>query len=344
MSERDNLVVRFVKTPPPGPLAADVFSWEKEPLAELQDGEILVRHIYLSIDAGSRAQLDERTGYVIHASAGKVMMGAGAVAEVVESRHEQWRAGDVLAVAYACWQSYQVIRPDTETLFRVDPTVAPIAMHLGALGWVGFTAFIGIFEVGKPLAGETVLVSAAAGATGSLAGQFAKISGARVVGIAGGAQKCALVKEQFGFDDCIDYKRGDIGESIAGACPEGVDVYYDNVGGEIQRAAFAHMNTFGRVALCGQVTQYSGEGAAPGPNLMVAVRQRLTVRGFLVSDHLERREEFVEAASRWYREGRLQHQVTVTQGLENIHEAINSLTLGHNLGKQLCQVADEPAH
>jgi NADPH-dependent curcumin reductase len=343
MSERDNLVVRFVKTPPPGPLTADVFCWEQEPLPELQDGEILVRHIYLSIDAGSRAQLDESTGYVIHASAGNVMMGAGAVSEVVESRHEQWQPGDLLSLAHVRWQNYQLIRPDAEMVFRIEPSVGPIAMHLGLLGWVGFTAYIGIFEVGKPRAGETVLVSAAAGATGSLAGQFAKIAGARVVGIAGGAQKCALVKAQFGFDECIDYRAGDIGDNIAAACPDGVDVYYDNVGGEIQQAAFAHMNTFGRVALCGQVTQYSGEGEAPGPNLMVAVRQRLTIRGFLVSDHLDRREEFVQAAGRWYREGKLQHQVTITKGLENIHEAINSLTLGRNLGKQLCQLADEPA-
>jgi NADPH-dependent curcumin reductase CurA len=215
-------------------------------------------------------------------------------------------------------------------------------LHLGALGLVGFTAYIGIFEIGRPRPGETVLVSAAAGATGALAGQFARIAGARVVGIAGGAVKCDFVKAGLGFDDCIDYKQGDLPAALRSACPNGVDVYYENVGGEIQKAAFGLLNNFGRVALCGQVAQYSGQGESPGPNLMGLVLKRATVRGFLAMDHMERHAEFIEKASNWYAEGRLKHHATLITGLKNIHEAINSLVAGRNIGKQLCQVSADP--
>jgi NADPH-dependent curcumin reductase CurA len=342
MSTLENTVVRFARVPDPGPLTADVFTWEKKPVAPPQEGELLVRTIYLSIDAGSRAQLDDRGDYVIKATIGKVIGSSGAVAEVVESRHPDWRPGDLLATTLARWQRYQTVVPDRQPVFRVDPKDGPIAMHLGTLGMVGFTAYIGIMEVAKPQPGETVLISAAAGATGALAGQFAKISGARVVGIAGGWEKCAFVKSELGFDDCIDYKHGDIRASIRAACPDGIDVYYENVGGEIQKAAFEQMNDFGRIAMCGMVGQYSGEGEAPGPNLMFMVLKRITMRGFLAGDHMERHQEFIDNATRWYRQGRLKHHATVTKGLENIHEAINSLTAGRNVGKQLCQVGDEP--
>lgn len=338
-----NLVVRFAKTPAPGPLTADVFRWETKPVPPLNEGELLVRNIYLSIDAGSRAQLDDRGEYVIKTAIGKVPGSSGAVAEVVESRHPEWQTGDLLATTYARWQQYQTIDPARQPLLlRVDPAAGPLPMYLGALGMVGFTAYVGIFEIAKPQPGETVLVSAAAGATGSLAGQFAKIAGARVVGIAGGPQKCAIVKEDFGFDDCIDYRQGDIRESIRDACPNGIDVYYENVGGEIQQAAFEQMNDFGRIAMCGMVGQYSGEGEAPGPNLMRVILKRLTVRGFLANDFIDRHPEFIARATQWYREGKLKHHATVTGGLDNIHEAINSLVNGGNIGKQLCQVADEP--
>lgn len=337
-----NQVVRFARIPRPGPLTADVYSWESRAMPELADGELLVRTIYLSIDAGSRAQLDDRSDYVIKAVPGKVLGSSGAVAEVVQSRHPHWQPGDLLATTVARWQRFQLVAPGRQLTARVNPADGPIAMHLGVLGMVGFTAYIGIFEVGRPQPGETVLVSAAAGATGSAAGQFAKAVGARVVGIAGGAHKCQLVKDEFGFDECIDYREGDISESIARACPDGVDVYYENVGGEIQKAAFAQMNDFGRIAMCGQLAQYSGEGEAAGPNLMCTVLKRLTVRGFLASDHLDRYQEFQQRATDWYRSGQLRHHATVTRGLENIHEAVNSLTSGHNIGKQLCQVADEP--
>ena len=343
MSPHENLVARLARQPEPGPLTADVFALERKALPELREGQILVRNIYLSIDAGSRAQLDDRSDYVIKASVGKVPGSSGAVGEVVQSRHPSWRAGELLATAHARWQLYQTLEPDREGgLMRIQPTVGPLALHLGALGAGGLTAYIGNFGIGGPQPGETMLVSAAAGATGALAGQFGKIAGARVVGIVGGQAKCEFVKNQLRFDDCIDYKAGNLQAAIRAACPDGVDVYYENVGGAIQLAAFAEMNDFGRVAMCGQVGQYSGEGATPGPNLMGVVLKRLRVQGFLAMDYAERQAEFLENAANWYRDGLLKHHATVTPGLDNIHEAINSLMAGKNLGKQLCQVSPEP--
>ncbi|MES2258389.1 MAG: NADP-dependent oxidoreductase [Pseudomonadota bacterium] len=343
MPQQQNQTVFLARTPPPGPLQADAFELRSTALPELKDGDILVRIIYISIDAGSRAQFDDRADYVFKTAPGQMPGSSGAVGEVVESRHPDWRAGDLVATGHTRWQRYQKFSPAREQfLVRIDPSHGPLAMHLGALGLVGFTAYIGIFEIGQPRVGETVLVSAAAGATGALAGQFARIAGARVVGIAGGAAKCAFVKSELGFDDCVDYRQDDLSGAIRRACPDGVDVYYENVGGAVQKAAFSHLNDFARVALCGQVAQYSGEGEAPGPNLMGLVLRRATVRGFLAMDHMARHAEFIGKASAWYAEGRLQHHATVTEGLDNIHEAINSLVAGRNIGKQLCQVADDP--
>lgn len=343
MSSMENLAVYFAKTPQPGPLTADVFEFRPIAIPELNEGEILVRTIYISLDAGSRAQLDDRGGYVFKTPLGQMPASSGIVGEIVKSRNPAWKAGDLVSTFFGSWQRYHVFDPAKELFFnRLNPADGPLAIHLGALGLVGITAFIGMTQVGKPKAGETVLVSAAAGATGALAGQFAKIAGARVIGIAGGEAKCKFVKTELGFDDCIDYKRGDIRANIKAACPDGVDVYFENVGGEIQKAVFEQMNVFGRIAMCGQIGQYSGEGEAPGPNLMCTVLQRLTIQGFLCSDHFDKYGTFIETVTRWYKEGRVSHHATITQGLENIHEAINSLVGGGNIGKQLCQVSPDP--
>jgi NADPH-dependent curcumin reductase CurA len=337
---QQNQTVFLARTPPPGPLPGDAFELRDVPLPVLKDGDILVRIIHISIDAGSRAQFDDRADYVFKTAPGQMPGSSGAVGEVVASRHPDWHAGDLVATGHTRWQRYQKFSPAREQfLVRIDPDQGPLDIHLGALGLVGFTAYIGIFEVGRPQPDETVLVSAAAGATGALAGQFAKIAGARVVGIAGGPDKCRFVRDELGFDACVDYKAGDLSAALHSACPGGVDVYYENVGGAIQKAAFAQLNNFARVALCGQVAQYSGEGETPGPNLMGLVLKRATVRGFLAMDHMERHPEFIQQASRWYAEGRLKHHATLTSGLERIHEAINSLVAGHNIGKQLCQVS-----
>ena len=336
----NNRAVQVNRLPEPGPLAADTFTIVEQPLPPLNDGDLLMRVIYLSIDAGSRGQLDDRGDYVIKTAPGQVMSGSGAVGQVLESRHPQWQAGDYLATTVSRWSSVVRLKGDTPLLTRIDPKVAPLEAYLGILGMVGFTAWVGMTNIARASAKDCVLVSAAAGATGSAAGQFAKASGARVIGIAGGATKCQWVEQELGFDQCIDYKSEDIAAAIANRCPTGIDVYYDNVGGTIQQAAFDAMNTHGRLVLCGMVGQYSGEGEAPGPNLMAAIIKRLTLTGFLANDHIALFPEFQAIALDLYQQGKLKHQATVTKGIENIHEAINSLTSGKNTGKQLCQIGE----
>ena len=344
MSQKMNQILTVSRLPGPGPLAADTFEVVEEGLPELAEGEALVEAIFLSIDAGSRAQLDSESDYVYKVRPGDRLACSGLVGRVVQSRSALWQVGDLVATNRAQCARYQKLEAlPGNPVRRIEPRGEPLAAHLGLFGMVGFTAYIGIFEVAKPTAGDTVLVSAAAGATGSIAGQLAKIAGARrVVGIAGGESKRQLVIEEFGFDDCIDYKTGDIDQAIARACPDGVDVYYENVGGEIQKAAFAAMNDFGRVAMCGQIGQYSGGGEEPGPNLMGVVLKRLTVRGFLCRDHEDRYDEFLARALDWYFDGRLRHHATITQGIDRFYEAINSLIAGRNVGKQLCQVSELP--
>ncbi|MGE0384110.1 MAG: zinc-binding dehydrogenase [Gammaproteobacteria bacterium] len=342
MTTGTNIVIRIARQPPPGPLAADTFDYVEEPLAPLADGEIRVESIYAAIDAGSRAALDDQSAYVIKTRPGGRASTSAMVGRVVDSRHPEWRPGEYARVLMTTRQQYVTLTPAQGQVFKADPAAGPLAMHAGLLGLTGFTAWVGIFEIGRPKAGETVLVSAAAGAVGSVAGQYARIAGARVIGIAGGPDKCRFVREQFGFDDCIDYKHEDVGAAIERTCPEGVDVYFENVGGEIQKAAFARLNDFGRVAMCGQIAQYSGAGEPPGPNLMQVVLRRLRVHGFLASDHMELLPRFTEETSRWYREGRIRQRTSIVEGMRNLHEAINALVEGRNLGQQLHQMAADP--
>ena len=335
-----NFAVQVKQLPKPGLLNSDTFDIVENPVPKLRDGEFLMRVIYLSIDAGSRAQLDDRGGYVIKTGPGQIMSGSGAVGQIIESRHPDWQVGDYLATTMSRWSSIIRVKGDTPFLTKIDPKAAPLEAYLGIFGMVGFTAWLGITQIAQAKTADTVLVSAAAGATGSVAGQLAKAIGATVIGIAGGTEKCQWVKQELGFDDCIDYKTGDIANSITKHCPLGVDVYYDNVGGAIQQAAFNAMNTHGRIALCGMVTQYSGEGEAPGPNLMDAIIKRLSLRGFLANDHMALLPTFQQEALDFYQRGQLNHYATVTKGIDNIHQAINSLTSGKNIGKQLCQIGE----
>lgn len=334
-----NSTVKVKQLPSPGPLDSETFEIVTQPIPALKAGELLIQVIFLSIDAGSRGQLDNQGSYVIKTQPGEVMSGSGAVGQVIESRHPNWDVGDYLTTTTTRWSSIVKVKGDTPYLTRINPDDAPLEAWLGILGMVGFTAWVGMTQIAKPQASDTVLVSAAAGATGSVAGQLAKATGARVIGIAGGPQKCTWVKEVLGFDECIDYKIGHIADSIAKHCPDGVDVYYDNVGGDIQKAAYNAMNHHGRIVLCGMVGQYSGEGEAPGPNLMAAIIKRLRLTGFLAHDYIEQYPQFQVEALELFRRGQLKHHATVTKGIENIHEAINSLTRGENFGKQLCQIS-----
>ena len=333
--------VRLRRYPAPGPLTSDDFEIVDEPQPALEVGQIRVESIYASVDAGQRAMVDRDSSYVVKMKLGDAVRCAGVVGRVIESRDQEFAAGDyALIFSSGVWQKYIVPVRDRSPILKVDPTRQPLHVYIGLLGMVGFTAYVGIFEIGKPKFGETVVVSAAAGAVGGLAGQFAKIGGARVIGIAGGNEKCDFVTHELGFDACIDYKAEDFAAQLSAACADGIDVYFDNVGGDILDAVWPRLNVFGRVVICGQISQYTG--AAPrGPNLFATTLKRLTVRGFLANDHYEVLPEFQKHVGLWFHEGRLKHFASIEIGLENAYRAINNLVSGGNRGKQMIQVTPE---
>jgi len=342
---RDNVVVYFNKPAPPGPLSAETFLYATEPLAPLADREVRIEAIYFAIDAGARGMIDDQGPYVLKLQLGDRMLASSMAGRIVESLHPDWPVGVYVRAPMGARQRYVALAPDqTPRLMQIDPSIAPLTAYLGVLGVTGFTAWVGVEIIGRPRPGETVLVSAAGGAVGSAAGQIAKIGGARVVGIAGGPEKCALVKERFGFDDCVDYKAGDLPGQIARACPDGVDVYFDNVGGAVQHAAIAAMRPSGRVVICGQVAQYAGSGSEePGPNLIVVLMKQLRIEGYLVSHHYDRFPEFAARSLEWLRAGKLHSAASVVSGMQDLHRAINSLMEGRNIGVQLHQVAPDPS-
>ncbi|EJM21062.1 putative NADP-dependent oxidoreductase [Pseudomonas sp. GM21] len=335
----DNIIVRLNRVPDPGVLPADIFDLVTEPVPELRSGQILVEILYQAIDAGSRGMLDSAAGYVLTVPPGDRLPASASIGRVFSSLSDQYGEGVLVRLFGGTRQRYQRIDPSRCVGLQVlEPDVGEPLHYLGILGITGFTAWLGITDICRPVPGETVLISVAAGAVGSAAGQFAKALGARVVGIAGGATKCQYVRDQFGFDDCVDYKAADFTERLAQACPQGVNSYFENVGGAVQRAAFALLRDFGRVAMCGQVAQYNGGGEVPGANLMTVVNRQLEVRGFLAHVHYHRLPEFMAQVGQWYREGKLVQPCNVVQGLENLHEAINSLVEGRNIGQQVHQL------
>ncbi|WP_274115765.1 NADP-dependent oxidoreductase [Pseudomonas putida] len=339
----ENTIVRLNRVPDPGVLPADIFELATESMPDLRPGQMLVEIIYQTIDAGSRAMLDSSSGYVFTVKPGDRLPASASIGRVVSSRSDQYGEGALVRLFGGTRQRYQRIDPERCVGLQVLESDVVDPMHyLGILGITGFTAWLGITDICRPAPGETVLVSAAAGAVGSTAGQFAKALGARVVGIAGGARKCQYVRDQFGFDDCVDYQATDFSERLAQACPKGVNSYFENVGGAVQQAAFSLLCDFARVAMCGQVAQYSGGGEVPGANLMTAVNRQLEVRGFLAHTHYHRLPSFMAQVGQWYRQGRLIQSHNVVQGMENLHEAINSLVAGRNIGQQVHQLAAYP--
>jgi len=268
-------------------------------------------------------------------------MRAGSVGQVVTSNHADFEAGDLVQTTGG-WQDFVVVSPATSVmgLTKIPAGITP-EMMMSVLGVTGLTAYWGLLDLGKPEAGETVLVSGAAGATGSIAGQIAKIKGARVVGIAGGAQKCGWLKEELGFDDVIDYKNENVAERIAATCPNKVDVFFDNVGGDILQAALDNINMHARVVLCGGISGYNATEPVPGPNnLMNLVIMRARMEGFIVIDYMNRSGEAIADLLKWIEAGDLKFQVDVQEGFENIPTTLQRLFTGQNLGKQLLKIAD----
>lgn len=319
----------------PGPLSADDFEIRTSELAPLADGHIRLRAKAATIDAGTRAMMDPTSGYVVSLPPGEIVPMSAAVGEVTETRHRDYHVGETVRVFMVKRSMYFDVAPDTSWgIAKIAPGTDPL-LYLGPLGLTGFTAWIGMMLVACPAPGETVLVSAAGGAVGSVAGQLARASGARTIGVAGGAEKCAKVKEAFGFHDCIDYRSPDLRALLESACPDGFDIYFENVGGEIQKLAMELMRENGRIALCGQIAQYGGGPAGGGVDLMPAVTKRLRIEGFRSLFHKAEFPRFTRAMHTLLQQGEVNGAFTTTAGFEKLHEAINSLNSGGNLGQQI---------
>lgn len=315
------------------------FELIEESLPEPREGELLLRNLYISIDPGSRARLGGRDSYVPAKPLNEVM-DAQSVSEVVVSKHPEYRVGEIVA-GYHGWQDYAI--NDGKRLSRVDPGLGPISTAIGVFGLPGLTAYIGIRKLLKITSGETVLISSAAGAVGSIAGQIAKIDGAQIVGIAGGEKKCTFSKEVYGFDQMIDYKaESDLSEALAKTCPKGVDIYFDNVGGEILNAAVGNMRRFGRILICGQVSEYNlePEQRAGLRDISAFIGKRLDMRGFVVLDHPDFFNEARKTLADWIKNKQIVYREHIVEGLENAPQAFCGLFKGENLGRGLVHVAD----
>ncbi len=325
---------------PEGEATTANFKLVESPVPELQQGQVLVRHHFLSLDPYMRGRMNDSKSYAQPQPLNEVMIG-GTVGEVVASRHEGYQPGDKV-VGMGGWQQYSVVNAaQPGALRKVDTTHIPLAAYLGAVGMPGVTAWYGLVKLIAPKEGQTVVVSAASGAVGSAVGQLAKARGARAVGIAGGADKCAYVTDELGFDACIDYKQHKDLKSLAGAlkqaCPNGIDGHFENVGGMILDAVMLNANAFSRIAMCGMISGYNGEPipmAAP----QLILTNRMKVEGFIVSEHMEVWPEALKELGTLVATGKLKYRESVAQGIESAPEAFLGLLKGRNFGKQLVKL------
>ncbi len=305
-------------------------------------GQVLLRTLYLSLDPYMRGRMSEGPSYAPPVALNEVMVG-GTVGRVEQSKHPDFAAGD-LVVAYGGWQEYSL--SDGRGLVRLDPGMERPSIALGALGMPGFTAYMGLLDIGQPQAGETLVVAAATGAVGSIVGQIGKITGCRVVGVAGGAEKCRLAVEKLGFDACIDHRAPDFAEQLAAACPAGIDVYFENVGGKVFDGVLPLLNTKARIPLCGLIAHYNDTELPPGPDRLPLLTRTLLVKrikmqGFIIfDDYGSRYDEFAAAMSAWVREGKIKIEEDIVDGLENAPAAFIGLLAGRNHGKLVIRVAN----
>jgi NADPH-dependent curcumin reductase CurA len=313
-------------------------------LPELGAGQVLLRTVYLSLDPYMRGRMSTARSYAAPLEIGDVIMG-GTVCEVVESRSDDLQVGTIV-LAYAGWQSFSVT--DARAVRPLDPAAVPVSTALGVLGMPGFTAYAGLLEIGRPKEGETVVVAAATGPVGSAVGQIAKLKGARAVGIAGGPEKCAALLDEFGFDVAVDHRSPGFADELKAAVPDGIDVYFENVGGAVFDAVVPRLNTYARIPVCGLVANYTATAAPQGPDrlgwLMGQVLTRsLTVRGF-IQDEFTRSHgrDFARDMTQWVADGSVRYKEDVVQGLENAPEAFRGLLRGKNFGKLLVQVGEDP--
>lgn len=327
-----------LKNRPEGRVDASSFEWVESAIPSPSKGEFLVRNLCLSFDPTQRGWMTMDT-YVPKIPIGEVMR-AASVAEVVESHHPDFAVGDLVQGAFG-WQDYAVSDGGGFIPARVLPPGTPPALALSLFGITGLTAYFGVLDVGAPKSGETFVVSGAAGATGSVAGMIAKIKGCRVVGIAGGATKCDWLTKEAGFDAAIDYKNEAVGERLSALCPQGIDVYFDNVGGEILDDALARISQGARIVLCGAISRYEDADFGPGPgNYFNLIIQRARMEGFIVLDYAERFPEAIGQLGEWLAAGSVQNVVDMAEGLENAPATLQRLFTGANFGKQLLTIAE----
>jgi NADPH-dependent curcumin reductase CurA len=335
MSEMRRSVV--LRRRPSGEPSPSDFELIEEAIPSPGPGEVLTRTVWLSIDPYMRGRLWDRKSYAPSVGVGEVMTGETA-GVVVQSNDPKFAPGD-WCVGARGWQTHSVTK--ASALHKVEQGGAPLSTYLGVLGMPGVTAYAGMKDIGQPKAGETVVISAASGAVGSVAGQIAKRAGARVVGVAGGADKCLFVQETLGFDDCVDHRCTDLDAALADACPNGVDVYFENVGGAVQAAVFNRLNPFSRVVMCGMVSQYNDPEPPPGPNLGFVVGKRVRIQGLIVFDHPEHYGEWRAMATPWLLDGTLRYREDVVDGLDRAPEALVGILGGRNFGKLLVRVGSE---
>ncbi len=326
---------------PEGAPSTENFRFEEVPLAEPAEGEVACRTLYMSLDPYMRGRMSAAKSYAAPVEIGEVMT-AGTVGVVEQSKAPGLAPGDVV-VAMGGWQSHWTAK--AKAVKKVNPDAAPLSYRLGILGMPGQTAYCGLMEIGKPKAGETLVVAAASGAVGSVVGQIAKKLGLRAVGVAGGAEKCRIVTEEFGFDACIDHRSPDLDAELAAACPDGIDVYFENVSGRVFSAVFPLLNDFARIPVCGIIAHYNDTAPPPGPDrlpgLMAAIlRRRLTFRGFIVWDLAHLHAEADRNLEAWVADGSLKYREDVVEGLESAPEAFIGLLQGRNLGKLVVKVSD----
>lgn len=315
------------------------FKFVETDVPEPKEGQVLVRALYLSVDPYMRGRMSDAKSYAEPFEVGKALMG-GVVGKVVKSNDANFSEGDYVT-GMLKWADYTAI--NGKHLQKIDPNAAPISTALYVTGMPGLTAYFGLLEIGQPKEGETVVISGAAGAVGMIVGQIAKLKGSRVVGIAGSDEKIAYLKEELGFDEVINYKTTEnIRNDIKAACPKGVDVYFDNVGGEISDAVLSLLNFHARVALCGQIAHYNATKIEQGPRILPYLLTRsVLLKGFIVSDYEDKFQDGIKQLSEWLKEGKITYKETITEGLENAPDAFLGLFRGDNLGKQLVKVADE---
>lgn len=325
---------------PQGQPTPDCFRLETVDVPAIADGQVLLRTLFLSLDPYMRGRMSDAPSYAEPVAVGQVMCG-GTVCRVEESRASGFAPGDIV-LGYSGWQDYAAV--PVAGLVKLDPSKSPISWALGVLGMPGLTAYVGLLDIGQPKAGETVVVAAATGPVGATVGQIAKLKGCRVVGIAGGKEKCEFAVRELGFDACIDHHGSDLPQRVAAACPSGIDVYFENVGGAVLSAVVPLLNVNARVPVCGVVAWYNLTDLPPGPDrtpvLMRSIlTKRIKVHGFIVTDHANRTADFLRDMSGWLAAGRIRYREDVIEGLERAPSGFIGLLAGQNFGKVVVRVA-----